>query len=568
MKTLTKENNIRKFSLFIFIISQFLIISLFGCQDTFDPITLKNQQPGKGSFSLMINRAQTGRTILPTTNIDNFIVFDLEFYNYDTYIPLPTISRTNDDLSYIIPLDEGTYKLTVTAYMDEDKTLPAATGFLERIEIFYNKETSGSVELKAIDDDGIGTFRWEIDFPEDIVNGYMEIIPLNNSYEPKLVNLLTDAFDSDESGFKNNNGFQELNTGIYQVYFKLEKKDDVYNQLRAEHREILHIYKNMDSSFDFKFQNSYFHKLITVKFNINYSNNNSPVPENKTVREGFAYGELPTISREKYTFDGWYTTNEDERIEVTADTTVTIPDEHELYAQWVLKVSNEEEWKNAVNFINGEENDNEFIISVSGNIDITPEKENTFTRYIAVRITVTIKGDNLSNTRNSLSLKENGSLLIIGGGYQTLILENISLKGWNSNNSPLVIVNKNSYFFMKNYSSVSSNNIINNNGYGQGNGGGVYVNGGTFIMESGSSVYGNTAYGSGGGVYVGANGTFQKTGGIIYGSNNQDSSLKNSANKGHAVYVDVNGDENNSKIRNTTADDSINLNSGNSYNWE
>jgi hypothetical protein len=90
-------------------------------------------------------------------------------------------------------------------------------------------------------------------------------------------------------------------------------------------------------------------------------------------------------------------------------------------------------------------------------------------------------------------------------------------------------------------------------------GGGV-SNGGTFTM-SGGEISGNTTNGYGGGVYI-SSGTFTKQGGTIYGSNASDS-LKNIATSGdsygHAVYVYSGG-----KIRNTTADSSVNLdNSGN-----
>jgi hypothetical protein len=61
-------------------------------------------------------------------------------------------------------------------------------------------------------------------------------------------------------------------------------------------------------------------------------------------------------------------------------------------------------------------------------------------------------------------------------------------------------------------------------------GGGVYVAGGTFTMNGGE-ISGNT----GGGVYVGS-GTFRIVTGTIYGSNEADTSLRNIANTGAALY--------------------------------
>ncbi|MDR1025664.1 MAG: InlB B-repeat-containing protein [Treponema sp.] len=105
-------------------------------------------------------------------------------------------------------------------------------------------------------------------------------------------------------------------------------------------------------------------------------------------------------------------------------------------------------------------------------------------------------------------------------------------------------------------------------------GGGVYVESrGTFTMRGGT-ISGNTvsspyyaAYG--GGVYVSREGTFTKqSGGVIYGSNESNSTLKNTATYGHAVYVS--GSPAN-KIRNTTADANTTLNSavsGSAGGWE
>jgi hypothetical protein len=96
-------------------------------------------------------------------------------------------------------------------------------------------------------------------------------------------------------------------------------------------------------------------------------------------------------------------------------------------------------------------------------------------------------------------------------------------------------------------------------------GGGVYAGSGTFTM-SGGAISGNTSGYDGGGVYV-ISGTFTKQGGTIYGSN-ADSSLKNTATSGsgHAVYV-----YSDSKMRNATADSSVNLDSsvsGAAGGWE
>ena len=88
-------------------------------------------------------------------------------------------------------------------------------------------------------------------------------------------------------------------------------------------------------------------------------------------------------------------------------------------------------------------------------------------------------------------------------------------------------------FTMQNSASVSGN--ING-----GDGGGMFIQHGTFIMEGGT-ISGNTNSGRGGGAFVtGADGfgegRLTKTGGTIHGSNEAQASLRNTASRGHAIY--------------------------------
>ncbi len=71
-------------------------------------------------------------------------------------------------------------------------------------------------------------------------------------------------------------------------------------------------------------------------------------------------------------------------------------------------------------------------------------------------------------------------------------------------------------------------------GLKDGNGGAVYVDGGTFTMENGSTVTGGNITGNGGGVYVNG-GTFEMTGGTIGGTGG------NKASYGGGVYIDTDG---------------------------
>ncbi len=71
-------------------------------------------------------------------------------------------------------------------------------------------------------------------------------------------------------------------------------------------------------------------RTYTVTFN---ANGGEVSPTSKTVTYDDVYGELPTPTREGYTFKGWYT-DKTEGTKVTASTRVTTAANHKLYARW------------------------------------------------------------------------------------------------------------------------------------------------------------------------------------------------------------------------------------------
>jgi hypothetical protein len=104
-----------------------------------------------------------------------------------------------------------------------------------------------------------------------------------------------------------------------------------------------------------------------------------------------------------------------------------------------------------------------------------------------------------------------------------------------------------------------SGNAAGHGGYG-GYGGGVCADSGKFIMLGGE-ISSNTAT-TGGGVYMKNNGTFTKKGGKISGYGDAS---QNIAAFGHAVYINSGTDS--YKIRSSTADESIDLDSATDANW-
>jgi uncharacterized repeat protein (TIGR02543 family) len=69
----------------------------------------------------------------------------------------------------------------------------------------------------------------------------------------------------------------------------------------------------------------------TVSFNP--QGGSTPVPSSITVTYGSYYGDLPTVTRSGYTFNGWYTAATG-GTQVTNATTVTLTANQTLYAQW------------------------------------------------------------------------------------------------------------------------------------------------------------------------------------------------------------------------------------------
>jgi hypothetical protein len=246
-----------------------------------------------------------------------------------------------------------------------------------------------------------------------------------------------------------------------------------------------------------------------------------------------------------------------------------------------------------------------YAITLKSNESIAPRTLS----YGSKIVSVTLKGD---TSERKVSLKANGSLFTVGSGITLTLDSNVTLQGRSGNTASLVRVNGGGTLVMNTGSKISGNSasfyagvyvyygeFIMNGGEISGNsasyGGGVYVNSGTFTMNngkisgnsassfdgggvyvssngtftmSGGEISGNSAFFYGGGVYVSIGGSFTKqSGGTIHGAN-ASSVLRNNANSGQAVYVNINLG---SKQRNTTAGTGVTLDStksGAAGGWE
>jgi hypothetical protein len=209
-------------------------------------------EPGTGLLFLTIDRPETARTILPPTpQSKDFALFELKFYDTTTSV-YTNEDRSYADLSDPVTLTAGTYNLEVTAYMDVGKTKTAAQGSVSGIEIPDGGSTAKTLTLTAINDNGEGTFIWEIEYPA-VSFASMIITPLDAVGTPTQTIGGLAPFGKNDSLI--------LNSGEYRVDFFLR---DAKGQT-AELKEILHVYQNLESTFRHAFNESNFHFLNVKK---------------------------------------------------------------------------------------------------------------------------------------------------------------------------------------------------------------------------------------------------------------------------------------------------------------
>jgi hypothetical protein len=155
----------------------------------------------------------------------------------------------------------------------------------------------------------------------------------------------------------------------------------------------------------------------------------------------------------------------------------------------------------------------EHVMEVTSNESISPQDLS----YSGKKVRITIKGDTAGR---NIELNTNGSMFRIHNGT-TLILENITLRGRNSNNVPLVNVVNGGTLIMNSGATITGN--INNDRRNEGGGGVMVSGGGTFTMNNGS-INANSAIARGGGVKVSEDGTFTMSGGTISGNTSANES--------------------------------------------
>jgi uncharacterized repeat protein (TIGR02543 family) len=76
--------------------------------------------------------------------------------------------------------------------------------------------------------------------------------------------------------------------------------------------------------------------LPQYTINFNSQGGSAPSPESKIVTYSQTYGTLPTVTRENYVFDGWWTGNDGTGTQILPSSTVSLTENSTLYAKWIL----------------------------------------------------------------------------------------------------------------------------------------------------------------------------------------------------------------------------------------
>ena len=309
-----------------------------------------------------------------------------------------------------------------------------------------------------------------------------------------------ETFNFQSKGMTPFEAFVEPGNWTIWVYSRLN--DDVY----AAGTEEVNIQSGQDNNILIKMYQAHL-----VKFD---SNGGSSVKEQVVFNNEKV--EKPSDPKSDHgSFSGWYA---DAEFENLFDFNNPITKSITLYAKWDTmnvpgsSLANKLEWLNK-NTVDG----GNYVVTVASN----GESINSGNRlgYNGKKVIITLTG-------GTVKLKDSGTMFNIDNGV-TLVLENVTLKGLDSNNMPLVIVEGNGKLVMNIKSEITENHNNHKNHIG---GGGVFVSyKGTFEMNAGD-IYKNKTLSdaAGSGVFVWG-GTFEMNGGDI--------KLNNSDTSGGGVFI-------------------------------
>jgi len=300
------------------------------------------------------------RTIVPGTIKDDFLSYLFVFTNTNNSAHDQNIPRSKANLSDPVFLEPGNYTLSVTAFMGAVQTNPAASGSVN-LAVSPGSGINSTVLLRPFTNAGNGTFRYNITIPAalGVSAANMKITPLSpNGTDEQTVNILTAG-----------NSTRTLNSGCYSVTFTLAKT----NTETVIWRDVLYVYQNMESRFDYTFTEAHF---SGINYEVTFVFNNGNINITQDILRGEELNEPPEQTWDKGEFIGWYTD-----IAFTNKVTfpVTLTGDITLYAKWEVDSEFNIEW----------DYDDSKPILFMGSVPVLPDSDVSILRGSSVIFTVT-----------------------------------------------------------------------------------------------------------------------------------------------------------------------------------
>jgi len=319
--------------IYLLVFAACLALIFSGCQNLMEGPNRNTSDipPGMGYLKLTIDRTGAERTILPEIPAGfNFDRYELTIVKDGEVIPSYDDEWTQDDDP--VYLEPGDYDLTLKAFIkDGDDFLLAAQGS-DKIKISSGTGINHSIVLGLITDDlktGEGTFKWEINFDPAGFDGkeiyaslavynYGDWVNNGAGPPPAAVYDYWDNYTLTDSPTPNMpepykiSGSKTLDWGYYEVILTLEKENPEDDTIKDEITiyEILHVYKGLDSTFLLNLTMDYFETtLYTVTF-VNYYHQEL-IDKISYVVHGHDVLKPLNPSRQFYSFNWWYDSNED-----------------------------------------------------------------------------------------------------------------------------------------------------------------------------------------------------------------------------------------------------------------
>jgi uncharacterized repeat protein (TIGR02543 family) len=531
------------------------LISLFTACEALgpepEPVTVSYE---KAVVRVQIGNGVPGRTVMPDIappGIDKWELWGGKGDDTDLLLTFDVVADAT------IALEPGEWSFTIEGYKSSDYIL---SGSIANQTIRLEETQTLVFEVEPVKNEGSGDISITINLPADSGVTSVEVFKDGVELIPSEVELtLSITPVGDTIVFTKTFPVEE-----YRFSFKLYNED---SELLGVVSEMVHVWADLTSAKTY----TLLQKDLNLTYTISYLVYNEATQEGDKIMPDGHYQIAATTtlatppSRDDYYFKGWYERPEDAAEDALSGSAVTkIPlgstGNRAFYAKWIPKTLSGYSLEDALAVISASPEDgDDYTIVLDKNETWTTTQDLTVTG--GKEITITIEG---SGKTIKLDSDSNGSLFTLGADTDsslTLILQDITLEGKDSNNAPVVQVKDGGTLELQDGSLLTGNTSSASGGgvsvagggtltisggtisgnSSSSNGGGVSVASGAKVTMSDGEISGNKAlgdFGNGGGVYIDG-GTFEMSGGKISG-NKTPSSSGGSTSGGGGVFI-ING---------------------------